>query len=555
LSRLIREVGTKIEKTGVKGLDLAVRTLLAFALDKQADLGNSLCAWEPIAQCPRHLFGRQAIGMVWDFAEGVPLGESSGGFEVFVDGIVRALENIGSDWQSGHTERVSATSHPLPDDSAQCLFTDPPYYNAVPYADLSDFFYVWLRRTLGELYPDLFAEPLAPKADEICEMAGWDPVRYPQKDGKWFEEKMAQAMAEARRVLAPDGIGIVVFAHKSTSGWESQLQAMINAGWIITGSWPIDTENASRLRAQGSAALASSVHLVCRPREKPDGSLHESEIGDWRDILSELPNRIHEWMPRLASEGVVGADAIFACLGPALEIFSRYTRVEKSNGDAVPLREYLEHVWAAVSNEALSMIFKDADAAGLEPDARLTAMWLWTLGTASPTVNGNGSAEESTEEADEGDEESEKQAKTTGFVLEYDAARKIAQGLGIHLEKSPSIVEVKGDKARLLPVAERTKYLFGKEAVDAPTTKNKTKKKDTQLTLFEVLKEVDADLITEKPELKAPQPGSTVLDRVHQAMILAQRLFRSRGCRSQHFPSWAPFLLRCLWRGGNEEVA
>ena len=96
-------------------------------------------------------------------------------------------------------------------------------------------------------------------------------------------------------------------------------------------------------------------------------------------MLDDLPRRIHDWMPRLAAEGVVGADAIFACLGPALEIFSRYSRVEKSNGDVVPLREYLEHVWAAVSKEALSMIFKDADAGGLEPDARLTAMWLWTV--------------------------------------------------------------------------------------------------------------------------------------------------------------------------------
>ena len=132
-------------------------------------------------------------------------------------------------------------------------------------------------------------------------------------------------------------------------------------------------------------------------------------------------------------------------------IFSRYSRVEKSNGDVVPLREYLEHVWAAVSNEALSMIFKDADAAGLEPDARLTAMWLWTLSTASPTANGNGAADETprTKPTKKTTREN-KPAKISGFVLEFDAARKIAQGLGIHLEKSPSIVEVKGDKARLL---------------------------------------------------------------------------------------------------------
>ena len=105
-----------------------------------------------------------------------------------------------------------------------------------------------------------------------------------------------------------------------------------------------------------------------------------NHVGEWRDVLGELPKRIHEWMPRLAEEGVVGADAIFACLGPALEVFSRYSRVEKASGEVATLREYLEHVWAAVSTEALSMIFEDADAAGLEPDARLTAMWLWTLG-------------------------------------------------------------------------------------------------------------------------------------------------------------------------------
>src|SRR5690606_15948367 len=147
-------------------------------------------------------------------------------------------------------------------------------------------------------------------------------------------------------------------------------------------------------------------------------------------------------------------DSIFACLGPALEIFSRYSRVEKSSGEIVPLREYLEHVWAAVANEALAMIFKDADAAGLEPDARLTAMWLWTISASNSPANGDGKVEESDEEPSEEDEEGKVEA-SSGFTLEYDAARKIAQGLGVHLEKSISIVEVKGDKARLLPVVER----------------------------------------------------------------------------------------------------
>jgi adenine-specific DNA methylase len=522
LSKIIKEIKQEIARDFDDGLATAVQTLLAFALDKQADLGNALCAWEPIAQCPRHLFGRQAIGMVWDFAEGNPTGSSSGSFEVLVDGLVRSLERLICDWREGHVAQADARHHPLPDNSASCLFTDPPYYNAVPYADLSDFFYVWLKRTIGESYPELFTTELSPKAQEICEMSGWDPVRYQEKDGAWYEDNMREALSEARRVIAPNGIGVIVFAHKSTAGWEAQLQAMIDAGWTITCSWPIDTENTSRLRAQGAAALGSSIHLVCKPRENCDGSVSEL-VGEWRDVLSELPRKIHEWMPRLRDENVVGADAIFSCLGPALEVYSRYSRVEKASGECATLREYLEHVWAAISTEALSMIFKDADAAGMEPDARLTAMWLWTLGNAqgkddldNRTVT---AIDDASNETDEDDEDDNKKKNGKGYFLEYDAARKIAQGLGIHLEHTDSIVEVSGDSARLLPVGERVKYLFDNNAqVDAP--KGRKKQKLKQRSLFEELDEIESEIEQSHGGELKPQAGETVLDRVHQSMIL-----------------------------------
>src|SRR5438067_13536050 len=122
---------------------------------------------------------------------------------------------------------------------------------------------------------------------------------------------MAQACGESRRVTKPNGIGLFVFANKETQGWEAMLWALIGAGWAITASWPIDTERGGRLRARNSAALAFSVHLVCRPREKANSAIGESEVGDWREVLQELPRRIHEWMPRLAVEGIVGDDAIF----------------------------------------------------------------------------------------------------------------------------------------------------------------------------------------------------------------------------------------------------
>ncbi len=336
---------------------------------------------------------------------------------------------------------------------------------------------------------------------------------------------MRVALGEGRRVTMPTGIGTVVFAHTETEAWEALIQALIGAGWRVTASWPIDTEMASRVIAQRQSALASSIHLVCRPREDSDGKISEL-VGEWRDVLDELPKRIHEWMPRLAAEGVVGADAIFACLGPALEIFSRYSRVEKASGEAAILREYLEHVWGAVSTEALSMIFRDADAAGLEPDARITAMWLWTLGGGSngnakpkPASEVDGETDEAEGDAtDEDDEEGgPKQAKVSGYVLEFDAARKIAQGLGVHLEQSESIVEVKGDKARLLPVGERTRHLFGQGA-EAGAVGGR-KKKAQQKSLFGELDEAEA-ADAGWAGVKGPAPGSTVLDRLHQSMIL-----------------------------------
>ena len=326
---------------------------------------------------------------------------------------------------------------------------------------------------------------------------------------------MCDALAEGRRVVKPSGVGVVVFAHKSTAGWETMLQAIVGAGWIVSASWPVDTEREGRPNANKTASLASSVHLVCRPRENPDGSVRTDEVGDWRDVLAELPRRIHDWMPRLAKEGVVGADAIFACLGPALEIFSRYSRVEKGD-EAVTLKEYLEQVWAAVAKEALTLVFAGADATGFEEDARLTAMWLWTLKT------GNGTTEktEDTEE-EEGEEEGEKaksKAKGGGYSLEYDAARKIAQGLGAHLEDLQSVVEVKGDAARLLPVATRTAYLFGKGDRVVSATARKKKKGGTADMLAEQEGFEVEEVITGNFQVSGKE--ATVLDHLHRAMIL-----------------------------------
>ncbi|HVT24166.1 MAG TPA: DUF1156 domain-containing protein [Rhizomicrobium sp.] len=490
-------------------LALAAATCMGLALDKMADFHTSLTRWIYLGEKIGNTFGRQALGIIWDYAEANPFADMSGSWDRCIDYLAKVVDHIATINHTGHVEQASATQQALPDQCAAAFVTDPPYYDLVPYADLSDFFYVWLKRSVGHLHSPLFDEQLSPKQQEIVQLAERNRA-YAYKTRENFEHLMSLAMAESRRVLNPNGVGVVFFAHKGTAAWETQLQAMINAGWTIVGSWPLATEREGRLRAMDSAVLASSIQLVCRPRQFATAGAES--IGDWRDVLQELPRRIHDWMPRLDAEGVVGADAIFACLGPALEIFSRYSRVEKASGDAVTLREYLEHVWAAVAKEALTMIFTGADTTAFEEDARVTAMWLWTMNAG---LSGNGESDDDDDGNDETDADTEK-TNGTGFALEYDAARKIAQGLGARLEDLRSLVEVNGETARLLPVAERAAHLFAKsDVVNSPVKK----KKVPQLDMFKTLEQTEgSEPIFTDPELA--RPGNTVLDRIHQSMIL-----------------------------------
>ena len=322
------------------------KEILAMVCSKLADRCNSLVNWSLGVECPNQLFKGNAIPMGWDFGESNILSDSSASIEQTIKNITRNVKaTVINGAQAGSVQQADAADHPLPDQTARIWFTDPPYYDAVPYADLSDFFLVWLKRTLpnNSLLRDPFdlGNPLSPKTAEAVQ----DETRQANgrpKDREWFEETMAKAFTEGRRVLSEEGIGSVVFAHKTTEGWEALLSGMIRGGWTITGSWPIATERYSRLRARDSAALETSVHLICRPRSE------DAPIGDWANVLRELPVRVGDWIERLQGEGIRGADLVFACIGPALEIFSRYRAVETAEGHEVGLPEYLEKVWEVV---------------------------------------------------------------------------------------------------------------------------------------------------------------------------------------------------------------
>ena len=515
--------------------------LLACALSRVSMSGMSCTRWNAVAEKMQHTFGRQALPIVWDFAEVVVTADAPGNWKSGYELISEVIETSRS-CGAGQAQQADATEHPLPDDTAHVWFTDPPYYDAVPYADLSDFFLVWLKRALPQhpLLRDPFdpTNPLTPKQREAVQDETKRVDGRP-KDRAWFEETMARAFAEGRRVLREDGVGSVVFAHKTTEGWEALLSGMIRGGWTITGSWPIATEMGSRLRARDSAALATSVHLICRPR--PD----EAAVGDWADVLRELPNRVGDWMERLQGEGVRGADLVFACIGSALEIFSRYAKVETAEGREVALAEYLEKVWEVVGRCALAQVLGTAEAkarngaaSAVEEDARLTALFLWTLqstnGETADNTNDEGEDEEPSDEDD--DEKGASRGKAKGFTLVFDVVRRFAQPLGIELPTwEGRVIETKKGVVRLLPIAERAKQLFGEDGGQAVAARLEQEAavgtNPLQGMLFP-----DLDVGPKVPrrgrsrgtfggvdvsdESLAAAREATTLDRVHAAMLL-----------------------------------
>ena len=563
--------------------DDSLRTLIAFGVSKQSDFNSSLSRWANHMEKSVATFGRQVFPMLWDWGEVMPFSHATGSFEVAIDWIGNAASTIlalGN--KLGQVNSADATASPLPSEAASIWFTDPPYYDAIPYADLSDFFLVWLKRTLPghPLLRDPYDQynPLSGKDREAVQ----DETRIKsgrRKDRKWFEETMAKAFAEGRRVLSENGVGSVVFAHKTTEGWEALLSGMIQGGWTITGSWPISTEKGARLNARDTASLATSVHLICRPRPL------DAPTGDWGNVLQELPGRVGSWMQRLAGEGVRGADLVFACIGPALEIYSRYSRVETAEGQHVALPEYLEKVWEVVGREALQQVLGTAEAqarngaaGALEEDARLTALFLWTMQSTADTVSpgiskdeeeNNGDGEEAGGDGEEEEGEAPRR-RPAGYSLPYDVARRFAQPLGIHLDDWESrTIRIEKGVVRLLPVSERRKQLFGEAGPGAVADAMESGAASPQLSLFP-----DALPTVRGPSrrrsggaLPASLDGfdasrrATTLDRVHAAMLLQgagrtealRNLLRSEQERGPDFERLANALSALYPRGSEDK--
>ncbi|WP_211207072.1 DUF1156 domain-containing protein [Thermus igniterrae] len=392
-----------------------VATYLAFSLDKVVDYCSSLCRWGNDDEGVTNTFGRQALPMVWDYAETNPIGLLTGSYSWALVYEVKVIEHV-SGWEGPCTaHRSTATRLPFPDGFFDAIITDPPYYDAVPYADLSDFFYVWLKRTVGHLYPEHFRTPLTPKSQEAVQ----NPVRHGgdnQKAKQFFEDMMRQAFQEMHRVLKPGGEATIVFAHKSTEAWETLISALIRAGFQVQTSWPLHTESRGRLRAHKAAALASSTFLNCTKRSG-------GGVGFFADVRREMQEAIRPRLQEFWEAGIRGADFFMSAIGPGLEAYSRYDLVKRADGRQVGVGEFLDEVRRIVLEFALEQVLGAKAMGGVDGPTQFALLALWAYGTELPS----------------------------------DEARKLAQSVGVELAELGSLVQQKGEKTFVRLSAERAK--------------------------------------------------------------------------------------------------
>ena len=355
-SGLVAEAQRKVvEDGGSEEYGQAVGVYLAFVVDKLTDYHSSICSWNPPRDGIRNTFGRQAIPMVWDYAEGNPFSGSSGCFGNMLEWIIKCVAELPAN-QQGEVSQFDAQS----DCGLRNIMvsTDPPYYDNIGYADLSDYFYVWMRQSLRTTYPELFRTMLVPKAEELIAT----PYRFDgsmEQARAFFEDGMLQTCKQINMYAQDDVPVTIYYAYKqsetnddqtASSGWETMLSAIIQAGFSITGTWPMNTERSGRTIGVGTNALASSIVLVCRKRPA------EAPMCTRRDFINTLKRELKPALQKLQASNIAPVDLAQSAIGPGMGVYSRYSKVLEADGTPMSVRSALQ-----IINQELDLYFNEQD--------------------------------------------------------------------------------------------------------------------------------------------------------------------------------------------------
>ncbi len=352
---------------GARAYAEAVSVYLAFAVDRGANYWSSLTVW---ADFIVQTFGRQALPMIWDYSEANPFSDSTGNWSGAIEWIEKCLTGSIPALTAGFVRQFDATQS-MDDHRGIPISTDPPYYDNIGYADLSDFFYVWLRRNMQEIYPEIFGTVLVPKDDELIA----SPYRFngnKDKATEFFEKGLVKSFSRMREIIPPEYPLSVYYAFKqqdlvveetlASTGWETMLNGLVESGFTIVGTWPMRTERDQGLKT-GSNVLASSIVLVCRPR--PETAAVISRRDFLRELKAELPQKLKD----MKTGNIAPVDLAQASIGPGMAVYSRYKAVLEPNGEPLTVRSAL-----ALINQALDDYLTEQEG-DLDPESRFAVTW------------------------------------------------------------------------------------------------------------------------------------------------------------------------------------
>ena len=346
---------------------------MGIGINNIAEKNNSISRWANTKETIAGSYSRQALSMVWDYFESNPFSNSTGDWKNSIDYNLKVVEHCSFCWNPANVQQCSATKLLFQDNYYDIIITDPPYYDNVPYSYISDFFYVLFKRSLGHIFPELYSTPLAPKKNEI--------VTYSNKPGgfdegkRYFEEMLKKSFQEIYRVLKPNGIATIVYAHKSTEGWETLINSLLDSGLVMTGAWPLNTEMQSRLVARETAALASSIYIVAR-------KIQRQHTGFYNQVKEELNRYLDQKLERLWQEGIGGSDFFIAAIGSAIEVFGKYEKVMDYEGNFVRADRLLKDVRKIVTDFAVRQILHNGFAGEITDLTRYYVLHRWNYGAA-----------------------------------------------------------------------------------------------------------------------------------------------------------------------------